>query len=271
MFADMQSPLTVHVQVQYPKYLDMRTIELYFQLSFLVFFKCVTGDNSGNCNITETDPFDWKLTIISLDDSAVDKELFSTPYYGPLKVESCTSNDNSFFEVTYTKTHFLIRTTKEMEHFDEKTPKKSGIETIHVDCTLTCEGLSTLPIAFQVTDTNGHDPTFLNGPYSFNVPSPIMQKTDFTIYGQSVVVEDLDFTNQDVKFTIAPADFEITTLKSETAKKYTAQFAAKKSIQLNEPKTYTLIATVSNGSTKMATTRLSHENWNLSGSCHKHV
>nr|CAH7721662.1 unnamed protein product [Callosobruchus chinensis] len=70
-----------------------------------------------------------------------------------------------------------------------------------------------------------------------------MQKTDITIYGQKIIVEDLDFTNQDVKFTITPEDFEITTLKSASSKHYTAQFAAKKSIQLKEPKTYTFTAT----------------------------
>nr|CAH7721659.1 unnamed protein product [Callosobruchus chinensis] len=130
-----------------------------------------------------------------------------------------------------------------MAHFDEMTPKKTGAATLFVDCTLTCESQSTLPITFQIADINGHDPTFLNGPYSFDVPSPIMQKTDITIYGQKIIVEDLDFTNQDVKFTITPEDFEITTLKSASSKHYTAQFAAKKSIQLKEPKTYTFTAT----------------------------
>nr|CAH7721658.1 unnamed protein product [Callosobruchus chinensis] len=199
--------------------------------------------SEGNCHITEEGLFDWSLTIISLDDSKVDVELLSAPYTGSLKVDSCTNNDNNFFEVTNNETHFLIRTTNQMAHFDEMTPKKTGAATLFVDCTLTCESQSTLPITFQIADINGHDPTFLNGPYSFDVPSPIMQKTDITIYGQKIIVEDLDFTNQDVKFTITPEDFEITTLKSASSKHYTAQFAAKKSIQLKEPKTYTFTAT----------------------------
>ncbi|VEN36738.1 unnamed protein product [Callosobruchus maculatus] len=236
----------------------MRSVLVLLHVSFLVFLKCVNSDNKGNCQITEGGAFDWDLTAISLDDSQVNQELLSAPYSAPLTVDSCTNNDNNFFEVTYNETHFLIRTTKEMEHFDEKTPTKTGFASIHVDCSLTCKGQSTLPIVFQVSDTNGHDPTFINGPYSFVVPSPLMQKTDFTIYGQSVIVEDLDFTNQDVKFTITPEDFEITAKKIESTKKYTAVFAAKKSIQLNGPKTYALTATDtgSNPGTRHSTTSI---------------
>lgn len=70
-----------------------------------------------------------------------------------------------------------------------------------------------------------------------------MPNSDLSRYGPTIVVEDLDFSNQDVTFTIEPDDFKIETVKNE--KKYTALFYTKNVMLLNESKDYTLKATVS--------------------------
>ncbi|CAH2000040.1 unnamed protein product [Acanthoscelides obtectus] len=131
-----------------------------------------------------------------------------------------------------------------MENFDKNTPKKSGFKNIHTQCSLMCtKAVSTLPIDFHVSDYNNHDPEFSQASYSYEVPSPIMLKTDFTIYGKSVVTEDVDFSNQDVQYTIDPDDFLVVTIKDDETKKYTAKFEAKNNIQLSEEKVYTITAT----------------------------
>lgn len=100
-------------------------------------------------------------------------------------------------------------------------------------------------IQIQVTDTNGHKPEFSRSSYLFNVPSPIMPLTDFTIFGESIVATDLDFSNQDVTFTILPEDFSVTTVGTDTSKDYTAVFASANIIQLTGSRTYVITATVS--------------------------
>lgn len=100
-------------------------------------------------------------------------------------------------------------------------------------------------IQIQVTDTNNHAPVFSSGSYLFNVPTPIMPMTDFTVYGESIVATDIDFSNQDITFSILPGDFTITTESTATSKDYTAVFSSTGIIQLTGSRTYVITATVS--------------------------
>lgn len=70
-----------------------------------------------------------------------------------------------------------------------------------------------------------------------------MPDSDLSRYGPSIIVEDLDFSNQNVAFTIEPDDFKIETIKSE--KEYTAIFHTKNVMLMKDSKIYTLTATVS--------------------------
>ncbi|KAJ8918467.1 hypothetical protein NQ315_008164, partial [Exocentrus adspersus] len=74
-------------------------------------------------------------------------------------------------------------------------------------------------------------------------PIPIMPLTDFTIYGTPIVATDIDFSNQDITYSLDPEDFTITTVTTDTSKDYTAVFSARSIIQLTGTKTYTLTAT----------------------------
>lgn len=98
---------------------------------------------------------------------------------------------------------------------------------------------------FDIKDINEHAPTFGESEYTYSVPTPLMPESDLTRYGKSVIVEDLDFSNNNITFSIDPDDFEINAVPVENSKKYVAEFAAKKVLFLKEPKEYTLTATVS--------------------------
>lgn len=97
---------------------------------------------------------------------------------------------------------------------------------------------------FQITDVNEHAPTFEKAEYTYNVAAPLMPNSDLSRYGPQIIVEDLDFSNQNVKFTIFPDDFNIATIVNE--KHYTAVFYTKRVLFLDNPTNYTLTATVSN-------------------------
>lgn len=70
-----------------------------------------------------------------------------------------------------------------------------------------------------------------------------MPESDLLRYGPEIIVEDLDFSNQMVTFTIEPDDFEIkTTVKKN--KKYSAVFSTRTVMFITEPKEYTITAEV---------------------------
>lgn len=70
-----------------------------------------------------------------------------------------------------------------------------------------------------------------------------MPGSDPSRYGPAIVVEDLDFSNQNVTFEIDPDDFDIVTLKNE--KEYTALLYTKNVLLIEKSREYTLTATVS--------------------------
>lgn len=96
-----------------------------------------------------------------------------------------------------------------------------------------------------VSDTNNHDPTFDKDTYSYEIPNPIPPKIDLTGFGNQITVTDFDFTNTDVSFTIDSKDFETSTTKLDSFRKYDLVLKAKQYKYLSEDTTLTLTATVS--------------------------
>lgn len=96
---------------------------------------------------------------------------------------------------------------------------------------------------FAITDVNEHAPTFSQNEFTYTVPAPLMPQSDLSRYGPTIIVEDLDFSNKDVTFTIDPNDFDIRTTVNK--KKYTAVFYTRNVMLMTQSMEYTLTATVS--------------------------
>ncbi|KAJ8977428.1 hypothetical protein NQ317_009681 [Molorchus minor] len=206
-------------------------------------------DNSllvyGNCDITGIDDNDYQTVFtLNINDTQIETNILSTPYTGTLEVQTYTSQD--YFIVTTEDGNFVIKTTAGFGNFDEDTAKQSNtFAIVSLDCTFTCSsGTSTLLIQVLVTDINSHAPEFDQDDYVYSVASPMMPLTDFSIYGdKSLTAKDIDFSNQDITFTVTPDDFSISTISTSDSKSYTASFAARNVIQLTGNRTYTITAT----------------------------
>lgn len=74
---------------------------------------------------------------------------------------------------------------------------------------------------------------------------PITKYSDFTLNsGEDVIVEEINFSNTDMTFSIEPDHFEVSSTKISN-KSFKASFQAKQLFQFTESQTYTLTATVS--------------------------
>ncbi|XP_023310797.1 uncharacterized protein LOC108911331 [Anoplophora glabripennis] len=199
--------------------------------------------------------------ILSVSDTQINTNLLTGKYENEnLVLGTCTSDNSyglSYFSVTANGTHFLIDSTEEFGDFDKNTDKTtSSIIIVNLECPLSCTSDSTQTIQFQVRDTNNHEPEFSKSSYELKVPSPIMPMTDITVYGDSIVATDIDFSNQDVTFTIEPDDFSITTQSTSTSKNYTAVFSTRNVIQLTDTQEYTITATDSGAPALSASVKL---------------
>uniref|UniRef100_V5G0G9 Protocadherin Fat 2 n=1 Tax=Anoplophora glabripennis TaxID=217634 RepID=V5G0G9_ANOGL len=199
--------------------------------------------------------------ILSVSDTQINTNLLTGKYENEnLVLGTCTSDNSyglSYFSVTANGTHFLIDSTEEFGDFDKNTDKTtSSIIIVNLECPLSCTRDSTQTIQFQVRDTNNHEPEFSKSSYELKVPSPIMPMTDITVYGDSIVATDIDFSNQDVTFTIEPDDFSITTQSTSTSKNYTAVFSTRNVIQLTDTQEYTITATDSGAPALSASVKL---------------
>ncbi|KAJ8918468.1 hypothetical protein NQ315_008165 [Exocentrus adspersus] len=207
----------------------------------------VLTQNTGGCSIEGISDNQFNsVYLLTIADDQINTNLFAGEYSGGLEVAGCAETENSlYFDVNKNDTHLNINSTAEFKDFDLNTPKQQiPIAVVNLNCTLRCDqGESILRIQVQVRDTNNHAPEFSSKEYEFKVPIPVMPLTDFTIYGTPIVATDIDFSNQDITYSLDPEDFTITTVTTDSSKDYTAVFSARSIIQLTGTKTYTLTAT----------------------------
>lgn len=96
-----------------------------------------------------------------------------------------------------------------------------------------------------IQDGLSYAPTFSQPEYEFIVPMPITKYSDFTLNsGENVIVNETNFSNKDMTFSIEPDHFDVSSTKISN-KSFKASFQAKDLLQFTENQTYTLTATVS--------------------------
>lgn len=97
-----------------------------------------------------------------------------------------------------------------------------------------------------IKDTNNNDPVFSSPTYTYSLPMPLLPLIDYSPLGDSIEVEDIDFSNQNVTFTIEPSD--LITLSSTAisgTKSYQGVLTAVKPVRLNTDTNFTITVTVS--------------------------
>ncbi|XP_060518509.1 uncharacterized protein LOC132697214 isoform X3 [Cylas formicarius] len=149
-----------------------------------------------------------------------------------------------YFSYSINEKTFDLYTTKEFANVDEDAYTNGKNLTITLIFTLKCEDGTTTaaPMVVSIGDTNNHDPSFLNDRYEFNVAVPVMPKTDFSVYGEPIEAEDIDFSNEMVSFSVEPNDFTVDSIQTGN-KTFKAVFSSKRLIQFTDDVVYTITAT----------------------------
>ncbi|XP_056629736.1 uncharacterized protein LOC130440525 isoform X3 [Diorhabda sublineata] len=216
------------------------------------------ASNNGKCEITDITDDEWEVYLQPSEkvyDDVNNKVIYQSPYTNKLTDLKCIcTSDSCKKEYDYIKienneaeSKFIISTSDHMTDLDADTEKiqQSSIRVVY-SCTMKCntDQTSTLPIYIDIYDKNNHEPEFEEENYNYKVASPIMPVTDFTLYGDSIKAEDLDFSNTEMTFTIEPNDFDITTtVDYNNTKKYIANIRANKALTISSSRIYTLTAT----------------------------
>ncbi|XP_057671685.1 uncharacterized protein LOC130903546 isoform X3 [Diorhabda carinulata] len=216
------------------------------------------ASNNGKCEITDITDDEWEVFLQPSEkvyDDVNNKVIYQSPYTNKLTdLECICTSDSCKKEYDYIKienneaeSKFIISTSDHMTDLDADTEKtqQSFIRVVY-SCTMKCntDQTSTLPIYIDIYDKNNHEPEFEEENYNYKVASPIMPVTDFTLYGDSIKAEDLDFSNTEMTFTIEPNDFDITTtVDYNNTKKYIANIRANKALTISSSRIYTLTAT----------------------------
>uniref|UniRef100_A0A6P7H2A8 Uncharacterized protein LOC114349448 isoform X2 n=1 Tax=Diabrotica virgifera virgifera TaxID=50390 RepID=A0A6P7H2A8_DIAVI len=230
------------------------------RLRTIIFLFCVLGlsnaqnNNNGNCSIEGFVPSDWTVifkpdTIVT--DEAADEVIFSGAFTGKLDDLSCTpsaTGKSNYVDFEAKDGKFTIKTAADIVKLDEETAQTSSPFYLNYVCTMNCDaGQSQLGIAVKIADYNNHKPEFSQATYTYTVASPIMPHTDFTLEGDVIKATDLDFSNNNIIFTVDPPHFVIDTTADSTdsnKKTFVAKIRAKSVVQLKETTTtYTLTAT----------------------------
>lgn len=71
-----------------------------------------------------------------------------------------------------------------------------------------------------------------------------MPKIDISAYGEVISVYDVNFSNEDMRFSILPEDFEVTTVQMDE-RHFRAVLTPNRILQFAQNETYTLTAVVS--------------------------
>ncbi|ENN79551.1 hypothetical protein YQE_04013, partial [Dendroctonus ponderosae] len=157
----------------------------------------------------------------------------------------------SFFEASIDENIFTIQTTDKFASFGENVHTDGGVAAFVLLITLNCDGTAQSQVDVTVTDTFSRELAFSNpSGYSYSLPMPIMPKTDISAYGELISVYDVNFSNEQMSFSIAPEDFEVTTVQLDE-RKFKALLNPVRILQFDQSQIYTLTAVDSGNQTQI--------------------
>ncbi|XP_044751436.1 uncharacterized protein LOC123311486 [Coccinella septempunctata] len=159
----------------------------------------------GNCYVENITDNDWNTSLDLPDpikDNDTHKVIFSETYknierHGPCYNYFCIKLDKE-------KKLFTITPSSNFSQIDRTNHVVNGnsvriVSTIGVTC---ADGKErTLTFAITVIDINDYDPVFLKNSYTYTMPMPMSPKNSITNFGDEIIVQDFDFSNQNIIFT----------------------------------------------------------------------
>ncbi|XP_030754865.1 uncharacterized protein LOC115881502 isoform X1 [Sitophilus oryzae] len=225
---------------------------LWVFVSFLVSSQMTNGQICTNT-----------LQVLTIKDTDVEVQILSTTRSSDITSMTVSVSNNvdkdtalSYFTYSTDDNNFILSTTESFANVN-KDASPTNNKALDIYLTIVCSSGQTY-LQISIENTHQNSPVFSEENYTFKVPMPLMPKSDITVYGDSVTVTHLDFTNTNIVFSIDPADFDITT-SNHGNKTYTPSFSANKIISLSGTTIYQLTATDSAPEPKSTTVTLTIE------------
>jgi hypothetical protein len=214
--------------------------------------------NTGNCQLN--DPWvQWGGNSWRLDPISTASQLYrKIPFTGNLEIHNILADGQKYVDLEVdTKAKLLIiKTNDNFTNFDNDVAKSnsstSGFEFV---MGLNCTGISMLETSVTVADFNDHQPTFSKEIYEYQVPLPLIPGVKLAAFGDEIIVEDIDFSNNNITFNLnPPGNFVITTVPIEGTKQYQAQITVDQLTYLEDDAYFSLTATDSGPGHTLKTT-----------------
>ncbi|XP_043468089.1 uncharacterized protein LOC122502184 isoform X6 [Leptopilina heterotoma] len=78
------------------------------------------------------------------------------------------------------------------------------VEVVEVKINFDCEssGEKSIVISLPITDSNNHDPEFINAPYEFTMGMPLLKNYSFESHGIAIIARDIDISNKNLSFSL---------------------------------------------------------------------